>query len=249
MSDPLLDEFLAEVNDKYYPQVMEGTDLMDTGRVDEGIEILARPLHTIKGVTGFMSGFEPASTFTHSVESYLKKIQAKEVEETEENIALAVRAVNMVFEVIDQIKNTGAPYEEETQALLADIQAAMGKKEDAGPTLDGSVEIQSVNGTAVMRVNMARIHLESHRAALKEALDKAPRDKPLLLDLHNVMTMNSTAWEDLTGNLGENRGLAAFGLNQALKEVLYGWGFDARVAVFSDESDFFGNPEQDGQEQ
>ena len=59
--DDQIEEFMGELYDKFYPQVMEGLELMQRGDVHAGIETLSRPLHTIKGVTGFMGGFEIAS--------------------------------------------------------------------------------------------------------------------------------------------------------------------------------------------
>ena len=93
MSDALSEEFFAEVADKYYPQVLEGLEVLGAGEVPQGIEILARPLHTIKGVTGFMPGFEDASAITHKVESFLKKLQAGTLPHSPDNISLAVHAV------------------------------------------------------------------------------------------------------------------------------------------------------------
>ena len=107
MTDSLVEEFFSEVNDKYYPQVLEGIDLLDEQCIEEGIDVLSRPLHTIKGVTGFMSGFEPASTFTHKVESYLKKMQAGEVDHKLPQIALAIESVNTIFMLIEQLRESG----------------------------------------------------------------------------------------------------------------------------------------------
>ena len=131
--DPMVEEFFGEVNDKYYPQVLEGLDLLDEGRVEPAVDILARPLHTIKGVAGFMGGFEPASDFTHKVEDFLKLIQAGDVEPSEANLTLLSRGVNLIFNVLEQIRDTGEPDAAETGAYLEEL-AAVGRPEAEAET-------------------------------------------------------------------------------------------------------------------
>ena len=238
MSDPLLDEFLAEVNDKYYPQVMEGIDLMDQGQVNEGIEILARPLHTIKGVTGFLDGFLEASTFTHKVESFLKKLQSGEVEPNPESASAGIKAVNMVFSVIDQIRDDGAPNEQETGDLLALLDKVSGGGPKEVKAVEGGVDVEEKSGVSVVRPAMPRIHLSAQKKPLLDSLTMAGGKGNVLLEMDKVLSMGSGAWEEIV-QLADIFDLSVSGLRPALKETFYAWGFDGALAAYPDEDTFF----------
>jgi chemotaxis protein histidine kinase CheA len=225
MSDALVEEFLAETNDKYYPQIMEGIGLLEAGQVQEGIEVLARPLHTIKGVTGFMAGFEPASQYTHKVEDFLKKIQAGGVAASPENVELLSLAVNMVFGVIEQIHEQGKPDEAETSEILEQIRRASGAEGKAAAASAECLSASRREGCLVLRVAAERLHLAPEREALTKALAGAARDEPVLLDLSAVRTVGSAVFEAVVA-ASHGLSLAVTGMGPAVKEVFYSWGFD-----------------------
>ncbi|KAB1442292.1 histidine kinase [Pseudodesulfovibrio senegalensis] len=238
--DALVDEFFSEVNDKYYPQVLEGIDMLEGGDLGEGIEILSRPLHTIKGVTGFMSGFEYASGFTHKVEDFLKKVQAGSVEQSSENITLLSRAVNMIFQVVEQIRDEGVPDEEEPNEILGKIDEASGSgPQDEALAFDG-VDTEEKQGVLVLRVKDARVHLAPQRDLLTSAIMQADPGSSILLDLSRVLTFNSAAWETIAA-YSEAFKIAVFGMCPACKTTFYSWGMDDRVAVHPDEESYFTN--------
>lgn len=235
--DPMVSEFFEELNDKFYPQIMEGIEEMDAGRVKEGIEALARPLHTIKGVTGFMPGFEPASTFTHKVESFLKKLTADEIDSSEENIAAAAQAVHMVFQVLENLRETGALNEAETGALLARLDELSGAGAGAGAGLEVGLELeQSLCGDmVVLTVKSRRVHLTSQREILIHALEQIEPGSKVRLDLSNVLTFGSASWEALEQFAGR-LSLSATGLSKEARETFFAWGFDEHIAYVAAEN-------------
>lgn len=240
-NDGLLDEFLSEVNDKYYPQVMEGLSLIQEGRTRDGIEVLSRPLHTIKGVTGFMSGFEPASTFTHEVESFLKKLSAGEVEDSPQARDAAARAVTMVFNVIDQIKDFGRPSEAEVQEVREALGAIRGKGGKESLALENAVTVEEKDGMRIIRVNAPRLHLPLQREPVIRALAASPPGTRTLLDLSGVLSAGSALWEDILP-VAEALTLAVCGLNLECRRVFRGWGFDAVIPECAGTTDFPGDP-------
>ena len=236
--DALFEEFHAELYDKYYPQIMEGVEAMEGGDVKTGFESFARPLHTIKGVTGFMAGFEEASKFTHKVESYLKKLQANEIEHTPENVAAAIRAVNMIFQVIEQIRESGEPDQAETSEVLKLLEAQSGGEDDTGPGMDFEVKVESQKGVSIIHVGAPRIHLESQLAPMIKALKDQKEGSWVLLDFTKVLTLSSAGWEAVE-KFADKLAICAVGLGSACKEVFYSWGFDRSISAFASEEDFW----------
>jgi chemotaxis protein histidine kinase CheA len=234
LSDALSEEFFAEVGDKYYPQVLEGLELLSAGEVAAGIEILARPLHTIKGVTGFMPGFEAASSFTHKVESFLKKLQAGTLPHSADNIALASHGVNSIFAVIEQIKDQGAPDQGEIDAVCEVLAAAAGEGKQAGPASSANcVELSQETGAAVLRLTAARIHKKSQSTEIVGAILGLPQTAPVILDVSGVKSFGSGVWEDLAALTGMWT-LCVRGLCGACRENFYAWDFDAVIRPVSE---------------
>lgn len=236
--DALVDEFFSEVNDKYYPQVLEGIEMLEGGDIAEGIEILSRPLHTIKGVTGFMAGFEYASGFTHKVEDFLKKVQSGDVEQSSDNITLLSRSVNMIFQVVEQLKEDGEPDETEPNEVLDKIAEASSSGEGGEALAFDGVDTEEKDGVLILRVKDARVHLAPQRELLTSAILKAEPGSKVLVDLTRVLTFNSAAWDTLI-SYSEAFDISAMGLNPSCKEVFYAWGFDGNISLFSDEDTFF----------
>jgi chemotaxis protein histidine kinase CheA len=231
LSDALTDEFFAEVSDKYYPQVLEGLEHLSAGDVVGGIEILSRPLHTIKGVTGFMPGFESASGFTHKVESFLKKLQSGSLPHDADNISLASYGVNSIFAVIEQIRDMGAPDQAEMDAVCEVLDAASGGGKAAkGPAGDSCLEVLQEQDRAVVRITAARIHRKHQRDQIVGAIITQPQETPVVLDLAQVKTFGSTAWEDVS-TLAGHWSISVRGLVGAARETFHAGGMDALMAV------------------
>lgn len=236
--DALVDEFFSEVNDKYYPQVLEGIEMLEGGDLNEGIEILSRPLHTIKGVTGFMAGFEYASGFTHKVEDFLKKVQAGSVEQSSENINLLSQAVNMIFQVVEQIHDDGTPNEEEPNEVLGKIDIASGSGGAEEALAFNGVATEEKQGALILRIQDARVHLGPQRELLTQAIITAEPGGKILLDLSAVLSFNSAAWETVAA-YSEAFEIAAIGMHPACKATFYAWGMDNKIAHFPDEESYF----------
>ncbi len=235
--DPMVEEFFSEVNDKYYPQVMDGLEMLEGSQMDEGIEILARPLHTIKGVTGFMPGFEPASHFTHKIEDFLKKVQAGEVEATGDNVTLLSRGVNMIFQVLEQLRDGDADEEEQNEVLALITEAASTGQAEA--TIAGAgVDVEVRNEVTILRVKDPRVHLDNQYKPIMSAIMMVEPGDKILLDLSQVLTFGSTAW-GAVASMGTTFKIATCGLTPDAKQTLYTWGFDATIAVYPDEDTYF----------
>ena len=235
--DPMVEEFFSELNDKYYPQVMEGLELLEGSDVGEGIEILARPLHTIKGVTGFMAGFEEASHFTHKIEDFLKKVQAGEVESSSEHLTLLSRGVNMIFQVLEQLRDDNVDEEEQKEVLDLILEASSSGQTEAESTGAGvTVEIRDL--VTVIRVKDPRVHLDTqYKPIMSAIMGVEPGDK-ILIDLAEVLTFGSTAW-GAVASMGTTFKIATCNLTSDAKQTLYGWGFDATIALYPDEETYF----------
>ncbi|MDD3313371.1 Hpt domain-containing protein [Pseudodesulfovibrio sp.] len=235
--DPMVEEFFSEVNDKYYPQVMEGLEMLEQKVVGEGIEILARPLHTIKGVTGFMAGFEPASHFTHKIEDFLKKVQAGEVESTTGNLTLLSRGINMIFQVLEQLRDGDRDEAEEQEVLALILEASRSGHVEAEATGAG-VDVTTRGDVTVIRVKDPRVHLEpQYKPIISAILCVEPGDR-ILIDLTDVLTFGSTAWSAVA-SMGVTFKIAACALSPDAKQVLYAWGFDKTIAVYPDADTYF----------
>lgn len=231
MTDALSEEFFAEVADKYYPQVLEGLEVLGAGDVGQGIEILARPLHTIKGVTGFMPGFEDASAITHKVESFLKKLQAGTLPHSQDNISLAVYGVNSVFAVIEQIRDRGEPDRAEMEAVASVLEAASGgPAKTAGHCGLNCVASSDENGAAVIALTCRRLHRKAERDQVVGAILSIPQETPVILDCSGVLSVGSALWEDLAGLTGMWN-ISVRALSIPGRETFMATGSDARMAL------------------
>ena len=230
MSDALTEEFFAEVSDKYYPQVLEGLELLAAGDVGGGIGILSRPLHTIKGVTGFMPGFEPASSFTHTVESFLKKLQSDSLPHSADNISLAAHGVNSIFAVIEQIRDLGAPDQDEMDAVCQVLEAASGGGNAAGPAGASCLAVEQEQGRAIVRITAPRIHRKHQRDQIVGAIITQPQETPVVLDVSQVKTFGSSAWEDLS-DLAGHWSISVRGLCGAARETFHAGNMDALMPL------------------
>ncbi|WP_319764928.1 Hpt domain-containing protein [Maridesulfovibrio sp.] len=235
--DSLIEEFFSEVNDKYYPQVLEGIDLLDEQRIGEGIEVLSRPLHTIKGVTGFMSGFEPASTFTHKVEDFLKKMQAGEVESDLMQIALAIEAVNTIFMLIEQLRESGRF----DQSLTDDIEARLSGGGQTNGAADESginpLEIEQLPDAQIFKIMVHRLYSSEQLQAVEESLQSVNGDRRLLFDFETAESVGSSLFE-LLSSFAETYEIGVTGMSNHCKSTFYSWGFQRHLTVFESRETF-----------
>ena len=239
MSDDaaLVEEFFAEVNDKYYPQVLEGLELFGTGDVGQAVEVLARPLHTIKGVTGFMSGFEPASAYTHKVESYLKKLQSGDIVPDEAALAVSARAVNLIFTIIEQLKDTGGHDVAEADEILALLE---GSADQGGPDrTEGAscCDVADRGGWHLFTVTCSRVHLPEQRDDIVAKLAILEQGSRVLLDLSATESFGSGAWEAVA-ELADWCDISVCGLNASCGGTFHSWGFDRLLRTFPSEREF-----------
>lgn len=229
MSDALSEEFFAEVGDKYYPQVLEGLESLSAGQVGAGIEMLSRPLHTIKGVTGFMPGFESASAFTHKVESFLKKLQAGTLPHSADNISLAAYGVNSIFAVIEQLRDLGAADQAEIDAVCNVLDAAAGEGQSTKKAAASHcLMLEHTPAAAVLRITCARVHTKAQADELVGAILALPQTTPVIMDLSAVKSFGSSVWEDVAA-LADMWTIGVRGLSGACRETFLGWDFDALI--------------------
>ncbi len=235
--DPMVEEFFSELNDKYYPQVMEGLEMLKGSDVDEGITILARPLHTIKGVTGFMAGFEEASHFTHKIEDFLKKVQTNEVPPSTDNLTLLSRGINMIFQVLEQLRDGSLDREEQNEVLTLITNASSNTPMETEESCAG-VDIETREDVTILRITAPRIHLNSQFKPLISAILSIEPGSKILLDLSKVLTFGSTAWGTMA-SMGTTFKIAASSLSPEAKQTIFAWGFDATISIYPDEDTFF----------
>ncbi|WP_291328673.1 histidine kinase [Desulfovibrio sp. UCD-KL4C] len=235
--DSLIEEFFSEVNDKYYPQVLEGIDLLDEQQIEEGIEILSRPLHTIKGVTGFMSGFEPASTFTHKVESFLKKMQSGEIGRNLPQIALAIESVNSIFILIEQLRNTGT-YDTDFTAEIEERLLGEGKAV-LGPTDNGlsPIEIESIDDNKIITISVNRLYLSEQRETVRQSLHDIIDNSRVLFDFTNTLSVGSSLFE-LIASFSDRLEISVTGMNNLCSSTFYSWGFSRYITEYDNRETF-----------
>ncbi len=236
--DSLIEEFFSEVNDKYYPQVLEGIDLLDEQRIEEGIEILSRPLHTIKGVTGFMSGFEPASAFTHKVESFLKKMQAGEIEHKLPQIALAIESVNAIFILIEQLRDSGSYDKNSTDDIEARLSGEGKSSISGGPEADNPVLTESLPEAEVITLQARRLYHQDQLKAVQDALDALDNDRPILIDFGSSLSVGSALFE-LIASYSDTHEIGVTGMNSHSISTFHSWGFQNYLSVYDSRDSYF----------
>ena len=223
-----VEEFMGELYDKFYPQVMEGLELMQADNLQDGIEMLARPLHTIKGVTGFMSGFEEASHFTHAVESYLKKIQSGDIALDDAVSSAAIESVNMIFQVIEQIKESGSGPADEMERVTGMLDELAAPKGAGAAKQAGGIEMRLEETTIVATVTMQRIHTPEECAQLVALAEQQNDDVPLLLDVSGVRSISSALLERLAPHAFRFP-LHILGANAEIRGLIHIWGCNELV--------------------
>lgn len=237
--DDQIEEFMGELYDKFYPQVMEGLDRMQNGDVHEAIEILSRPLHTIKGVTGFMGGFEAASSFTHKVESFLKKVQSGDIALEESVQGAAITSVTMIFQVIEQIRDTGSGPQGEMDEILERIRVLSEPKGAKVATLADGVGLSVVDGIIVATIAMHRVHLPEQKQMLLDVMQKQGAGVPIVLDFSGVHSVSSSLWEALEG-FSSLFPVHVAGMRPFVGGTFHSWGYGAIFSVHPSVEAFWG---------
>ncbi len=237
-NDPMVEEFFAELNDKYYPQVVLGLELLDNNQMQDAVETLSRPLHTIKGVAGFMAGFEEGSLFTHKVEDFLKAMQAGTIPDSEENLGLAARAVNMVFQVLEQLRDQGTLDQDETNEVLQLLLDAAPGDKISFKEASKCFVTEEHDGVTVISGRCRRIHTKAQRLQLNDCLALLPDKTCTFLDFSKVLTCDSSTWEGIMPH-AERLDLSVGGLTAPCQSVFISWGFDKAIATHTDRELFF----------
>lgn len=229
----LKSEFLAEV-DEYCEQVSNGIELIRSNQIVSGIDEILRPLHTIKGTSGFIDGLGQISKYTHKVEDYLKGIQSGKIPSTPQIINLIVRAVDTVFCLLDQARNGGIIDDSEGQNILEKIEKTF---HPVNSKESGKIIVENKNNIYFIRISMARIHLPGQYQLLIDAFKTLELNKEVVLDLSGVRSIGSTAWGAMWESSRKLK-ISIIGMNKTCKIIFFAWGFDQFINVFLSEEEF-----------
>lgn len=234
MFDPeLLEGFFLDVEETFSPQVAQGMELARQGDLSTSVDMMLRPLHTIKGTAAFL-GLDAIASYAHAVEDLLKGMQSGAVQA---DPAFMMRCVDMVFHVLERAREgtplEGAGHEELAVAIRnGNIPKASScntsKSAVCASNDDAGIVAETREGVLVLQPQFARIHLPRQAAPLLEALRALPDGSPVLLDLTQVRTINSTTWGALWVE-ADRLDIHAACLGAACQGTFHSWGFAARI--------------------
>jgi chemotaxis protein histidine kinase CheA len=234
MDEDLLQGFFSDVEESFYPQVSEAMELVRASRISDGVDMMMRPLHTIKGTSAFLNLGE-VSRFTHAVEDLLKEVQSGSAKP---DPTLLVQAVDMVFNMLDSARRN-APLEETGYgAVLERLNDKSTARPAAAVADTGGLEAEHLEGVQVIRVRAPRVHLPSQYRPLLDALRALPDGQETLIDLQGVRTINSTTWGGLR-EASERLRLSVSGMSAACRSTFYAWGFHLFIASAPDEAEYW----------
>lgn len=231
----LLNSFFSDVED-YYEAINTGLKLVRSDQASAGIDVMMRPLHSIKGTSGFIGGLEDISTFTHKVEDYLKDIQNKKIPITSQSTDLLAIAVDMVFDLIEQMKNSRKINDSNSKDILLQIKniSQPGERE---------IDVENKNGISFIRINMKRVHLPGQYREITGILDQI-KSNDVVIDLSKVSTVGSTAWGAIWA-AGHKMNISIIGMNDICRTIFTTWAFDTHINVFDAEEEFWENKKGD----
>lgn len=235
-NDELLTSFLNEIED-HYEEVSRGIDMIKSNHVSNGIDTILRPLHSIKGTSGFVGGLEPVSEFTHKVEDYLKEIQNGKIQTTPHVVNFMIGAVENVFTSLDQVRNGKKLDVTEGYENLANIDKAI---RIPLPPQKESIHIENKNSVVFLRVKIPRVHLPGQYHLLTDAFKKISDAEQIVLDLASVYSIGSTAWGSIW-QAGKKTKISIIRMNETCRTVFTIWGFDKFMEIFESEEDFWEN--------
>jgi chemotaxis protein histidine kinase CheA len=252
-SDEILADFLAGADD-YYQVVMEGVELMHQGQISQGIDLVLRPVHTIKGTAGFIPGLEGLQSFCHRVEDLLKDLQSGRRPASAPAVQAVSRALGEIFNLLDQLRSGAAGLDcSRGEALLAEADRpapeeglrlprragnAAAEAPAGEPAAAAAVVREEREGVAWLRVRLPRLHLPSQYGLLVRALERAGPGQELVLDLSEVRTLSSTAWGEIW-QAGQARPLAVVGMSLTVQATFLAWGLDRHIRAYPDEASFW----------
>lgn len=237
IDEELIQEFFTDVEESFYPQVAEAVERIKADDVDTAVEMMMRPLHTIKGASAFLN-MQNVAALSHKVEDYLKAVQTGSVPREQDFL---VQSVDMVFNYLESIKNGESPDEDGRRRILDGIMHRMGSPKKAADK--EPVSIEKRDGLTLIHIRIPRVHLPSHYKMLVETLDGLDRDSEVLLDMTGVRTLNSTAWGAIRASVDRLR-VAVAGLQSACRATFYAWKFDDYISVFESEDEYLRQREQ-----
>ncbi len=256
LRDEILIDFIAEAED-YYQVIQQAMSLLRQGQTQEGVDAMLRPLHTIKGTSGFIPGLEKLKTYTHLVEDILKQIQGKGQPLESQATDAVIRAVDEVFNLLEQVKRGQDELDDQNaQEVLTALQQVLdgpvqgpssrwfpprvisGQPAATQSGADGRITAEVQLGVMLVKVEMARLHLAWQCSPLAEAIAKADPKYPVAIDLSAVRTISSTAWGEIwEASMGHE--VALIGLRPAVLATFQAWGLDSRMRTFADQPAFW----------
>ncbi len=231
--DPeLLEGFFLDVDETFSPQVAAATEHVRQGDLQTGVDMMLRPLHTIKGTAAFL-GMEEISAYAHAVEDHLKAMQTGSAPQ---DATFMLRCVDMLFHLLERAQHNtpfmGAGHLE----LMETIHA--GGQTPSPQSIPELLDVQRHGSVTVLRLLTGRIHLPNQYGPLLQSLAKLPDSSEVLLDLSLVRTLNSTAWGGLW-LAGGRLTMHVAGMSQACQSTFASWGFAARITAYSDAAAFW----------
>ncbi len=158
----ILGEFIMESRENLAASEQALLELEKNPQDNEAVNTVFRAFHTIKGTCGFL-GLTMLTGFAHKAESLLSKVRDGRIPYSEECADLALRAVDLMKEMIDDTERAreGAPLH--APATLADLEAALIAATDG-------------NGASFAAAAALRLSTEMSTAAALPELDApAPR--------------------------------------------------------------------------
>lgn len=230
--DPeLLEGFFLDVDETFSPQVAQAMDLARSGELHASVDMMLRPLHTIKGTAAFL-GMTEISAFAHVVEDHLKALQGGQAAQ---DTAFMLRCVDMVFHLLELARSGTSLHGAGHEELTAQIgNGGPAKQPERGELLEISLQDQVI----VLRALAARVHLPHQYAPLLQALAELPDGSEVLLDLEKVRTLNSTAWGGIWLAAGRLC-LHVAAMSAACHSTYTIWGFAARMTEHASQEDFW----------
>lgn len=230
----LLLSFFAEAED-YCEEITRGLGLINSNQISAGIDVVLRPLHTLKGTSGFIGGLENISHFTHKVEGFLKDVQNRKIPAMPQTMELMTRSVDMVFIVIEEAKNGTKMGNTAYKEVVASIEKMMHPEPQKN---EEKIDIIRKKDVCFIKINMKRVHLPSQYEPIINIFDKLKNGENVVLDLSQVRTINSTAWGAIWV-AGERMNISVVGLSESCKATFLAWGFDGHINSFKTEADFW----------
>lgn len=225
----LFQGFFVDVEESFSPQVSDALGLVRSGQVQAGIDMMFRPLHTIKGTAAFIN-LNDISNYTHHVEDYMKAVQSGRIPLTDQSVALLIQAVDMVFSLLDKAKVGAQLSQDEIKSMAAKLTGSGSAPVGSTGAAIGSdnLMIEHEKDNILIRLLMPRVHLPGHSESLLGFLRQLPKGQRVVLDLSKVRTMNSTTWGAIFA-ASQILDISVTGLNGACRTTFYAWGFEQRI--------------------